>query len=140
MSTVSAASPLGPQRVAAAVIVDGERVLMCHRHPDRRWYPDIWDLPGGHIEDREQPRDALIRELEEELGIVVDAADLEAGRTLMPEAGLTVHVWVVRSWMGELFNRAPDEHDTIGWFLAAEVAELDLPDRVLVDVCRDALR
>ena len=140
MSTVSAASPLGPQRVAAAVIVDGERVLMCHRHPDRRWYPDIWDLPGGHIEDGEQPRDALIRELEEELGIVVDAADLEAGRTLMPEAGLTVHVWVVRSWMGELFNRAPDEHDTIGWFLAAEVAELDLPDRVLVDVCRDALR
>ena len=140
MSPVSATSPLGPQRVAAAVIIDGERVLMCHRHPNRRWYPDIWDLPGGHIEDGEQPHDALIRELEEELGIVVDADALEAGRTLTPEAGLTIHVWVVRSWSGELCNRAPDEHDSIGWFLATEVAELDLPDRVLVDVCRDALR
>lgn len=140
MSTVSAASPLGPQRVAAAVIVDGERVLMCHRHPDRQWYPDIWDLPGGHIEDGEQPHDALIRELEEELGIVVDAGSLERNCTLRPGADLTIHVWVVRSWSGELFNRAPDEHDSIGWFLATEVAGLDLPDRALVDVCRDALR
>ena len=31
------------------------RVLMVHRHPDRRWYPDCWDLIGGHIEPGESP-------------------------------------------------------------------------------------
>jgi mutator protein MutT len=121
------------------VLVDGDRVLMCHRHPDRQWYPNIWDLPGGHIEPGEQPHEALVRELEEELGIVVDLPAIEPSRTLTPEAGLTIHVWVIRSWSGEVCNRAWHEHDSIGWFRAGEVAELDLPDRVLVDVCRDAL-
>ncbi len=122
------------------MIVEGDRILMCHRHPARQWYPDIWDLPGGHIEDGEMPHEALVRELEEELGIVVQLATLEPNRTLTPEAGLTVHVWVVRAWSGELSNRAPAEHDAIAWFGVSEVAELDLPDRVLIDVCRDALR
>ena len=135
----SSAAP-GPQEIAAGLLVDGDRVLMCHRHPDRRWYPGIWDLPGGHIEEGEQPNEALVRELEEELGIIVDPPTLEPSRTLTPEPGLTIHVWVIRSWSGELRNRAPHEHDAIGWFRAGEVAELDLPDRVLVDVCRNALR
>ena len=29
----------------------GERILLCHRRPDRAWYPDVWDLPGGHEYD-----------------------------------------------------------------------------------------
>ena len=112
---------------------------MCHRHPHRQWYPDIWDLPGGHIEHCEQPEQALVRELREELGIVVDPAGLDPSATLTPEPGLTIHVWVVRAWSGEVSNLAPAEHDELGWFTPLEVAELELPDRVLVDLCRDAL-
>ena len=137
--TVSGSTVPEPQEIAAAVLVDGDRVLMCHRHPSRQWYPDIWDLPGGHIEPGEIPAHALVRELCEELGVTVDPADLEFSATLRPEPGLTVHVWVVRSWSGELSNRAPAEHDSLGWFSLSEVADLDLPDRVLVDLCRDAL-
>jgi 8-oxo-dGTP pyrophosphatase MutT (NUDIX family) len=48
------------------------RALMVHRSPRRRWYPDSWDLPGGHVVDGEVPRAALARELHEELGITVD--------------------------------------------------------------------
>ena len=112
---------------------------MCHRHPDRRWYPDIWDLPGGHIEFGEQPEHALVRELREELGIVVDPAGLESSITLTPEPGLTIHVWVVRSWSGEVSNLAATEHDALGWFTPVGVAELELPNRVLVDLSREAL-
>ena len=128
-----------PEEIAAAVLVDGDRVLMCHRHPSRQRYPNIWDLPGGHVEPGEAPVDALVRELCEELGVTVDPADLEFSATVLPGPGLTVHVWVVRSWSGEPANREPAEHDALGWFSLSEVAELELPDRVLVDLCRDAL-
>jgi len=30
-------------------------VLLCHRHPNRQWYPNVWDVPGGHIEADESP-------------------------------------------------------------------------------------
>ena len=49
-------------RVVAALLRDGNRVLLCHRSPQRRWYPDVWDLPGGHVERRELPGAALARE------------------------------------------------------------------------------
>ncbi|WP_433427484.1 NUDIX hydrolase [Nonomuraea sp. CA-141351] len=40
----------GPVRIVTAVLRDGDRVLLCHRSAGRRWYPDVWDLPGGHVE------------------------------------------------------------------------------------------
>ncbi|GID92165.1 NUDIX hydrolase [Amorphoplanes digitatis] len=54
-------------RIVTALLRDGNRVLLCHRSPQRRWYPDVWDLPGGHVEPGEPPGAALARELREEL-------------------------------------------------------------------------
>ena len=48
------------------------RVLLVHRSPTRHWYPDTWDLPGGHVEVEESPLEALVRELGEELGILAE--------------------------------------------------------------------
>lgn len=47
---------------------------MVHRAPQRRWYPDTWDLPGGHVLDGESPSQALVRELPEELGVTAEVA------------------------------------------------------------------
>jgi 8-oxo-dGTP diphosphatase len=62
--------PMAEAIVAGAMIKDG-RVLLCHRSPHRRWYPDVWDLPGGHVELGETPTEALKRELLEELSVSV---------------------------------------------------------------------
>jgi 8-oxo-dGTP diphosphatase len=58
-----------PARIVTAFLRDGNRVLLCHRSARRRWYPDVWDLPGGHVERGELPGASLVRELREELGI-----------------------------------------------------------------------
>lgn len=117
-------------QMVAAIVRSGDRVLLCHRHPDRRWYPDVWDFPGGHVEDGEQPDQALRRELVEELGI--DIGTVEADPVLHisdTSAGLDLTIWVIAEWQGEVQNRQPDEHDDIAWFGPLDLPSLELADR-----------
>jgi len=61
-------------RVAAAILHRGDgKVLLAQRLPGTP-YPGYWEFPGGKLEPGESARDALLRELEEELGIVVTRA------------------------------------------------------------------
>ena len=119
---------LGPARIVAAVLVRGGRVLLCLRSPRRRWSPCLWDLPGGHVERGESDPVALARELCEEVGVDVAAATIAA---TLPEIRIIDHevdmrVWVVGAWDGEAINAAPEEHDRIGWFGAAQLLALPL--------------
>src|SRR3989442_16003705 len=61
------------QVVAALILKDG-KVLVCQRTRHQPM-PLKWEFPGGKIEDGEQPRDALRRELDEELGIDAKVGD-----------------------------------------------------------------
>jgi NUDIX domain len=36
-------------RVVAVILRRGNQLLLCHRSPGRRWFPDVWDFPGGHV-------------------------------------------------------------------------------------------
>lgn len=126
-------------RVVTAALVRGERVLLCHRHPDRRWYPDKWGLPGGHVELGEQPGDALRRELREELGIELTEVLTSPVRSSAPSTELSIDAWIVRDWLGEVRNLAPDEHDRLGWFELNEIATLELADPAVGALCALAL-
>lgn len=113
------------------------RVLLCRRRKDRSWYAGVWDLPGGHVEPCESLQEALVRELFEELGVVV--------LTALPQAEVTVSgahltVFLVSEWSGEPVNAAPEEHDLIGWFTAAQALDLPLADDRLGQLLRDSTR
>ncbi len=55
---------------AGGVLVRGEELLLARRSDDREFYPGVWDVVGGHCEEGEAPADALVREVEEEIGVV----------------------------------------------------------------------
>lgn len=112
--------------VAAGVLTRAGRVLLCHRRPDLTWYPNVWDLVGGHIEAGESAREALARECREELSITVlrsEQIPVDTGDPLVEVALFLVH-----TWRGEPVNAAPWEHDRIAWYDAASVASLPLAD------------
>jgi 8-oxo-dGTP diphosphatase len=116
-----------PERaqVVAALLRQHGQVLLCHRSIDRRWYPDVWDLPGGHVEPGEAPGDALVRELQEELGIIVDAPTTPPIRQVHAD-DFDLRIWLIDVWAGTPTNAAPDEHDAIAWFERSALGSLRL--------------
>ncbi len=124
--------------VAAGLLLRGGRGLLVHRAPTRHWYPDCWDLPGGHVEDGETPADALRRELLEELAVtaVVTGAPFAQVRG----ADFRMDVWIVDEWDGEPANADPYEHDALAWLNDLEMAGLRLADSRLPALFEAALR
>lgn len=115
-----------PVAIATAALVRGGRILLAHRHPDRRWYPDCWDLVGGHIEPGESPEEAVARECREELDVRI--LDLQPIPMIYTDPAIMMHTFVVRRWSGEPVNAAPDEHDALGWFGPDEVRGMQIAD------------
>lgn len=94
------------KRVVAALIVKDSKVLVCQR-TRHQTMPLKWEFPGGKIEEGEQPRDALRRELDEELGIIATIGDEVARiRHEYPNGGMVeLRFYVVREHQGEIENR-----------------------------------
>lgn len=59
-----------PLLVTAAVVFDGEKVLLTRRPDDKR-HPGFWEFPGGKVDPGESPEQALCREMREELDVEV---------------------------------------------------------------------
>ena len=124
--------------VAGAMIKDG-RILLCHRSPNRRWYPDVWDLPGGHVESGETSTEALKRELLEELGVSVHSLSRHPlDRVHTPE--VEMDIWPVTDWHGTPANLVPDEHDAIAWFAAEDLTTLEMAHHSYLALLGTALR
>jgi 8-oxo-dGTP diphosphatase len=94
------------KRVVAALITRDGKLLVCQR-TRHQTMPLKWEFPGGKIEEGEQPRDALRRELEEELGIHATIGD-EVARIQheYPNGGMVeLRFYLVREYLGEMENR-----------------------------------
>jgi 8-oxo-dGTP diphosphatase len=117
------------QHCACALLVREDRILLAKRARHRRRYPGVWDVIGGHQEPGESIEEALLREVEEEVGVTpVRFAPLGAIDEPNPEINdpHVYHMFQVMEWRGGEPRHACDEHSEIGWFSLAEALELDL--------------
>ncbi len=111
------------KRVVAALILQGDKLLVCQR-TRHQVMPLKWEFPGGKIEEGEQPRDALRRELEEELGIEAVIGDEVARIVHQYPNGNAVELrfFAVHSFRGEIENRIFRD---VRWSERGELTQLD---------------
>lgn len=117
--------------VFGIVTDDEDRVLLCHR----RDY-DLWNLPGGGVENGETPWDALVREIREETGL--DAAPVHlSGVYSKPESNEVVFSFFCQITGGAV--RLTDEADRIEYFPLDRIPRNTVPKQVerIVDYFSD---
>ena len=110
--------------VAAAVMLRAEgREFLLAQRPEGKVYAGYWEFPGGKVEPGESVRDALIRELQEELGITVtDCAPWLTRQFTYPHATVRLNFWRATAWTGEIGITAPLEHSAVDWLKCGESA------------------
>ena len=111
------------KRVVAALIVKDGKLLVCQR-TRHQTMPLKWEFPGGKIEEGEQPRYALRRELEEELGILATVGDeVKRIQHEYPNGGMVeLRFFVVREYQREIENRIFRD---IQWAVPKELLKYD---------------
>ena len=103
-------------RVSAAVILreqDGKPAYLLAQRPPGKAYAGYWEFPGGKVEAGESFAEALVRELQEELGITVTAMTPWITRHFVyPHARVEIRFFRVTSWDGLVH---PLEHTAMAW-------------------------
>ena len=127
--------------VAAVALVDADgRVLLAER-PAGKHLAGTWEFPGGKVQTGETPEAALIRELDEELGIDVVASCLAPftfASHSYPDFHLLMPLYVCRKWNGIVTSR---EGQRLNWVRPARLGDYEMPpaDKPLVAMLRDLL-
>ncbi len=111
-------------RVAAGILEQDGRVLLCQRKKGSR-YEMKWEFPGGKVEDGEDLKATLKRELFEELNITAEIGDeIFQQRWTYPDHGeFEIHFFSVPGFSGEVRNVT---FENIQWIDPAKLGELDL--------------
>jgi 8-oxo-dGTP diphosphatase len=100
--------------------------ILVGRRPEGGALPDVWEFPGGKIEAKESPEDALQRELKEELGIDAEIGKLQfAGTFTYGRRGLLFLFYDVKFWKGEI---KAEHHTDLQWISPKDLTNLALPD------------
>ena len=113
--------------VAACALIDADgRVLLTER-PAGKSMAGLWEFPGGKIETGERPEETLIRELKEELGIVVREpclAPLTFASYAYDSFHLLMPLYVCRRWEGTVIAR---EGQQLAWVRANKLRDYPMP-------------
>ncbi len=116
-----------PLLVVAAALIDADGRVLVQQRPPGGSMAGLWEFPGGKLEPGETPEAALIRELEEELGIRTHASCLAPATFASESLGdkhLLLLLYVCRKWEGV----AQARHATaLQWVRPAQMYALDMP-------------
>ncbi len=101
--------------VAACALIDADGRVLIAQRPKGKAMAGLWEFPGGKVEAGERPEQSLIRELREELGIVVKEeclAPLTFASHMYPDFHLLMPLYVCRRWEGIVMAR---EQQRLKW-------------------------
>ncbi|KAB7614600.1 8-oxo-dGTP diphosphatase MutT [Amylibacter sp. SFDW26] len=127
--------------VSAVALIDADgRVLLAQR-PEGKSMAGLWEFPGGKVEQGETPETALVRELDEELGIQTwnsCLAPLTFASHSYDDFHLLMPVFACRKWEG---IPSPKEGQTLAWVHVKDLKSYPMPaaDIPLIAVLRDLL-
>ena len=127
--------------VAAAALIDRDGRVLLARRPEGKTMAGLWEFPGGKVRDGELPEQALIRELEEELGIDTRRSCLAPfafASHSYEDFHLLMPLFVCRVWRG---TPRPREGQELAWVRPARLGDYAMPpaDVPLVALLRDLL-
>jgi ribonuclease HI/ADP-ribose pyrophosphatase YjhB (NUDIX family) len=120
--------------VVQAIITDKERVLLLRRSQGRAGIVGKYELPGGTIEDNEQPADSLRRHLHNNLGIDIAQISLRLNDVMSMknrEEGDFQHIFIVYSVEGvgiDIPIKLGQSYDSYQWILMSEIQHQQLRD------------
>jgi 8-oxo-dGTP diphosphatase len=127
--------------VSAVALIDVDGRILLAQRPQGKPMAGLWEFPGGKVEPGETPEAALIRELEEELGINTWASCL-APLTFASHAYADFHLlmplFACRKWEG---TPVPRENQVLKWVFAKDLRDYPMPaaDVPLIPILRDWL-
>lgn len=115
------------------ILLRGEKVLLGRRQ-NTGYRDGDWNLPFGHIEEGELPKEAMIREAKEEISLNLLAENLEfvhaSYRPKHDETGDRVDFFfLAQDWKGEMVNAEPHKCIELAWFNARDLP-LNMPSHV----------
>ena len=127
---------------AGGLLVRGDELLLARRSAQRSFCPDVWDVIGGHCEGDEGPGDALVREVEEEIGVTPRTFEEVAVLTEPHPAEhgeARYHIFLVTAWGGGEPRLLGSEHSVLRWVGLKEALALPLAHPGYGELLSDAL-
>lgn len=115
--------------VVAGVFVEGDRISLFRRNANDSW-PDYWEFPGGKVESMENKTDALIREIQEELGVDCQILkDFGTRSHEYPQALVHLNLFLIQvpNYNFELVDHSEWNFFSLEEVKALEVAPADIP-------------
>lgn len=125
--------------VVAVALMDADGRILLAKRPEGKKMAGLWEFPGGKVAEGETPERALIRELQEELGIDTRTsclAPIGFASHAYDDFHLLMPLYVCRVWDG---TPEPKEGQELAWVRPARLGDYDMPpaDIPLVAQLRD---
>ena len=127
--------------VSAVALIDRDGRVLIAQRPIGKSMEGLWEFPGGKIEKGETPEQALMREIDEELGVNTKQsclAPISFASHAYDAFHLLLLLYICRRWQG---SPEPQEGGELAWVKPSQLRQFDMPpaNKEFISVLQDLL-